>query len=1070
MVKKLLLVFGTLAVVVGGLVVYSRYVASDLPSPPVRASGDLPEIPTEGARVGGVQVGAAGEVWLAQTDPVTGLRTAVYRCREWQVEGDTHTLIEPDAEIYLSDGQTIRITADTAVVKADEVAGTLEPREGTLTGNVHIRVDTNTLRDDQRPAEEDRPGDFVHIRTGALFFSYDLFEVRAPGTVEVTGRDVSIRGEDLLLQWHTAPMAELRRLRLARGEKIEIRRSAEAAGPGDTDDKTQATEAQGAAPVDAEVQTPLVRAYRLVMADNIVVRRNTQRMEGADRLALVFAFEDDDERRSMGPPQGEARPTAPAATAPATAPAVASAPAEEAEWVTMTWTGRLEMVPVTQSTDLGDMPAPPPGEFALAAAGPELTLMDETMEEGADERMVARCGLASFSSAGDTVELTAGDRPAGRVDLTIARLGHITGPSVRLNDQDQTIALDGAGEFIFDTGDEAARQLLTGIRRTEAASAPAATQPDGTDGRITWQRGVTLRYAAAGSRRVPVSATFLGEARFTSADGATMGGDALIALFARAPRPDADEPMDAAALTAVYADGSARLVSADGRQSVGADWIEIPLRRTDDGRAVPRRLYALGNVAATLDNDDVTAGELLLEFAEADEAPSAIEAVAMGAWGDVRLKRRGDAAAPMTVRGEVFDGDLTAGRYVITGRPAEVNVDDQWLRGGEIVLTGERIGETLRLTEATVATGGMARLLLETDLSGADLAAPQSGYVQWDRQMSFRPGADEVVFAGNVRFDTAADLDEQTVRRLAPDSPGDHLRCDMLTVTLAEGEPRDEPTATTRPAEDAPLSMGRRLRGLAAEGNVQLLARRDDGQGHPVRRMQVEAEHFDWDAVAARVEVDGAGALSLEDYRGPSATTGGDTGVERPSQTVFSWRERMALVQTGGAAVEDDAPVAGAWEVTMTGDVQMTHRSGRQVVGLDKLPAIEPETLPEGRTTELDCRELIARLASRGTSDDRTGGGLDRDIELFQAIGDVVLREGPYEAQGGQIMYDDAQKTVMIYGGEDPVADTTTPARVYYDPPGHRQGSWTSSPAIRVRRVGHRYEVHAVEAAAGGMR
>jgi len=1063
MAKKLLLALGTLAVLIGGLIVYKQYLAVDF-QPRGADSGDLPVVEPGRQTVGGVAIGRAEGVMIPIADPETGLRRAAYQCSSTELDEATgeYVMTDPMIELYLPSGQTVYVEAMKGTVVADEAAGKLVLRRGKLIDAVRVRVDLNRRREDLKAPLDQRPADMIQIRTKQLNFDIDLQELRAPGWVTLDGEDVRIHGSDLLLQWHSAPDEELRNLRLAHGEKMELNAgSALLRGRTGGDD-----ESTGSPPGEAATQPAAagradrsgLSAYSLVLHDNVVVTRGSTSMEGADQVELIFSSRRgggwdrlaDDSSAATSRPGTESNAGPIAATVPA-----APTP-DESDIVVITWDGPLVMLPFDAAK--AKRSAPAADEFELHAVGEQLRLIDDD----ADGPMSALCNSITYVSETRTTRFSAPDNETGQVELTLPNGDSVHSESVRIEQAgEQVVAyMDGPGSMTFGTS-AAASDSQDG----EPARAPAGAQPseqaDRPEGRIVWTESVTIICAPAANKKnrlIPQEAWFRGAAEFIGTDGTSLAGDRLTAYFET-------------------------LTDQGGGETTGGRF-NAEMAVTEKGELYPVRAKAACAVAASFDGAEIHTDELTLELEpSSDPGGRAAEPVAMTASGNIVLT---DTTGERLVAasGSELVGDLRTGRHVITGDLAKIAYGDEWLSGYEIIMHLGRVDGRRRLNDATVVGAGLARILLRQDLSGTPLAEPAPGLIRWTEQMKYTPDDEELVFSGNVAFDSAAGIGASFPEDVIPfESVGDHVRCEELTLVL---EAEDDQAATTQPADGrrSLVDAKRKVRSIAAKGGVRLLSRRHDEEGLLTSRVQMTGEDLTWDAVGgSEITIESPGTLSLEDYRAPEPTKDSGDPVDlsrsdRPGITVFQWRTRMHLVQAlWQAPAPTGAKQPAVWTARMEGGVMMRHRSGRQILGIGRLPIRMPDPTPVGRIAELDCREVFARFVAAADKPGTSPTAANLTLDLFEAIGEVVFRDGPYEAQGGRIVYNRPQEVAVVYGSEladldNPTPESDpTPAMVTYEPPKGASSLDTVSPMITVRRVaGGAYRMTALKAAGTGAR
>src|SRR5690606_29938432 len=108
-----------------------------------------------------------GELFLVRTEPVAERR---------------YHIDEPSALLFLDDGRTVHVRADSGEMYIPETTG--QPESGRVEGNVVVRL--FPAREDGRAIDPDVDEPSGVLRTQVLIFDRTLGELRAPGPVTVT--------------------------------------------------------------------------------------------------------------------------------------------------------------------------------------------------------------------------------------------------------------------------------------------------------------------------------------------------------------------------------------------------------------------------------------------------------------------------------------------------------------------------------------------------------------------------------------------------------------------------------------------------------------------------------------------------------------------------------------------------------------------------------------------------------------------------------------------------------------------------------------------------------------------
>ena len=184
----------------------------------------------------------------------------------------------------------------------------------------------------------------------------------------------------------------------------------------------------------------------------------------------------------------------------------------------------------------------------------------------------------------------------------------------------------------------------------------------------------------------------------------------------------------------------------------------------------------------------------------------------------------------------------------------------------------------------------------------------------------------------------------------------------------------------------------------------------------------------------------GEGTFLAQDYREPEKkdpskprekgagglASGGK--LERPSQSLFAWKKSLKLSQKKAF-------------VSLREDVTMVHRSGNKLMKVSGLNTPPMGELKKGRVVHLRGDEVDTWFVKS----DKESVGLNTDggpnvgaLRLFQAIGDVTLRDGSMQADGQKVLYDAISKQVTIWGYRSDKVEKTNARLIYQDPKTNR--------------------------------
>jgi len=1063
MVKKILLTVGTLIVLLGGYLVLMQFAGQENPRAGIGADPGFDDDDDEGhGTLGGLKVGPAYNLSMYATDPKTGRHTGYYRAEKYQQTGSRMVLTKPHIELYRKEGQTLYIKADTGWLAGTQIGDNFNPRRGRLEGNVVICIDRNATRraDSATPAEEDS----ITIDIDEVDFDNDELEITSDSKVTLVSKELRVLGEGLLLQWNSDPW-ELRRLRLAKGEKLEIYAGRDsftsmlpgAGGPGRT---KAATRPAPPAPTTAPLGDPSRSAkkrmqfYTIELRDNVHFASGEQWMKNGESLTWSFTYQSSRDRDD-GTAAEPAEPAEPA-TQPATQPA------DRGEPMVITWTGPMEMLPY--APEVMGRPPPSPGEFHLAARGRDLRL--------GDRRTEVRCGQFAYDSLTEAGHLRA---EAGRpVLLTIDDGSRVSGRDIRFDRKREQVNIDGPGEMLISRDLAGATTRPTTRPGTRIVGRPprrpttAPAEEPAPTRRVTWAEGVELTYGRLGrdaaggqDKQYPKLAVFRGDVHFDEGDGRTMRGDTIEVTFdppvliPRGPTapPKGKRKYTSARLSRVLAVGSVELTEppkTKGEEGnyIHTDRLETHMGTTAAGKPYPTRALATGHVRARQDSNVITTEALTVEF-----TASSPEAIAAGRRPYEPTLLQADNGVTLTdtrpdVRMEIVGDSLTSHpkqrTATVAGSPARVTYGDELLTAPKIDLFfDERTIDGVkkrRLAEAVIPSEGGVRAMTTRDISGRQLAKPRPALIRWAKSMRYLAAKDQLVFEEGVKFDSADGLAADPMGEPIPfDSIGEHLRCGKMTVTLAKPEPPatrpakaagrpPKPAPATRPAGRTGVAemKRRKIQQIVAERNVKVMSRWNDALGYLEGQLQISGKDtLTFNSPGKRLDVDGPGTLLVGDYRPPEppkartdAALPEAPNIGRPSQTVFKWGGNMKMSQAD-------------WTVDFDGGVVMRHRSGKSILLSGNLPIRNFSAAGPGRQLILDCRHLVARFVkkpqspagakppagakgspaakgtpaaeSRPTRFENPGLTLD----MFVAEGGLAEAAGPNDPAAGSVLFQD---------------------------------------------------------------
>ncbi len=1076
MKRKLLLLIGSFAVLLGAFYVYQLTAAPEVAlTPQSHRNANLGEKglvlnppATAGATSRPAEGDAGGGLDLHQYDK-QGRLQGVYTLQEWDKRSDgTYAGTNPTAVLYQKDGQRIYLFADRGEVSADETAGGASVRNGKLWGNVEVYFDRGTAPDRPHPRKSTRERlqeEVVRIFTDHVFFDNDQLLITTEAKVTIFSREADIVGRGLTIKWREAPR-ELVHLRMDEGEMMTIHNGAmdldvlslsdDATETGGTADPsvpapvTPPAPLTPSAPAADTAEAKASNVYAAVFNGQVRVDSGNRHLAGADRLRIEFSFLGDlgeslrDGRKEKAP-SGDA--PAPAPEAPVAGGESADAPPAEGQKdgsTVITWSGPLELRPLRHDPDASE------DRFHVTAEGKRVVLWDDESAAVCRElryRQDPAPAGAADASAPRRGPVRSGEllgTPDAPAYLVLPDGQEAVSATIRF-DASNIAHLDGPGHMRRHRDPNALaqrRQALQDHGLVDVALAP----PEGDDDLIVWKDHATARIE-------PVTVI--------DKDGT---------------------PRETQSFQEGHFVGEVQLRSSQGGDRLDCDELFVYTKRSAAGRDYLSSATATGRVRGQLDDTQILADTATVVFKEPSDQPP-----------DRPAKRKGERGAGAESDGPFANADVStvtaAGSVKLTkladpqdpnSLPTVVTCDlaklvaadhTADLYGVPAVVTqgGNRIqGDHLRLVEHvtpndpnnaiegySIDANGPGELAFLTDkgLRGETLTEKRAIQLTWKGGMEGDSRTNEVHFARDVKLR----------------SGNDRIDCGAMTVRFEpapqgqdEGEhdgaapaPKDGSTKrASRLFAGMDDMSGRRIAAMTAREGVNVYSHEVDAQGTLLRLLHMTVpESFPaasprrggrggspgpslvYDAATGAINVDGPGTFAIADYRPPesrdakpSEAMGDD--IERPFQSYFQWSELMSLEQKadpGPAAAPGDpnAKERKARNVTLVGNVETKLLSGRFVGRKSRYPLPEWGTLTRGRSTSLSCSKLFATFADPDAKDDRSVEGQPTEgpgvgeVQSFLATGDVHLRDGQVETRDAlchALSYDRKTDIVRMLG------------------------------------------------------
>lgn len=1047
--------------------------AAELMPPQIASADELAR--ASGASADQTAVSLSSGAWIQVADEAGRLAQQYSATKLEPLPGSQLSMREPRALIYLKDGRVLSLASRKGVAYVPRRA--LE--SGTLEDDVEVRL--FKPKADGGAIDTDRDTPAVVVTAEQAQFDGILGEVRCDRAVRVATDAGSFAGEGLSLVLD-ADGDGLERLIVDRAlEPIRIdraaraiaaKREAQGASTGIVDavakgaqpggDAGQAVAAAPAAPTTGPTTAPTTDPtaakpaknpfYRLVMLGGVeIVRvkdgvRSTVTGEelvavfslesrGLDDLAFVprgsgaVAGADPDSLVSMVSMPFVSSLRAPVALA-VVPLAFASVQETPADSVTVTFGGRLVMLPATDPADqLASQ-----DDIRFDVTGPRVEVVDGR----SSSRIV--CSRLRYSVRDERVE--AHGREGFPLTVSNPRMT-LEGTSFWASLREGEGRLDGGGRMAFARGSaravsmlEYAPAIVPDAARMLVSADPAAAamvvdppakgrqgefrfDPAAQELEITWKGGVDLRFAGDGDDAK------LSLARF--------GGG--VNVFGRQFEMDADSlevafsPSDAERIDAIIADGGAgagavsvRRLGGDG--AMRAKRLELFLGEDAKGDSIPRRLVAKQAIEARDASQTIWTEDLVVSFRE---KPAGADA----------------APAPATARGGALAGS--------DGNLGDVEIDVVEAKGGVQVL----LKEGARVFADTLVGEATKRKLR---LSGDNVAIVRSNVVADNlRDLRFDDSTRSARSEGPGRFRAFRDpvaLGSGKIERPTPEAAPtleatwsnelDYTELSDTRGTLdirGDVKVRSKPNAQTSDAVDAQSlllelgidpkaraaakSMGekgmgemstgdggtaddigsaqRSLDQFIAKGGARIESRSWDTparEGDP-RVFRVTGEHIEYDMRTREGLVVGDGGIlvnmppkaestaeskAAEKDRAPGAITFGRDGTTR-----FRWKRRMALERQ-----YDDV-----FKITMENGVEVLHAGARA----DDTLSMRCDVIEATVRRPLDANAKPGEAPAKDAGDRGVDLGGPAELLGVKGTGGVFIRTPDQDVECGSFDY-----------------------------------------------------------------
>lgn len=852
MFKKFMLVVASMAVIAVAYVIYQwQGEAVPVVAPPELAPLPRPALPTtmqaDGARPPAIPIGpnwiTAGDAPLLRIYDRQGNARIVFRATHWNPISDSEfDLLEATVRLTLPGGQLAYIWADEGrITVLQGKDNNPVAKRGRLQGNVRLFIDlTDESWREDHPAQADldqHPESVVKLWLDHVRFDLDLSLLESDGPILLQSALGDIEGKGLKINWNERDR-RIQQLTIAEGRRAVLRGSegpgmsslrskeSKAATASAADDASlkkptePVTPAAASAPAVARIMPPdkpgglpyielgngreraappRIETYRLVFREQVAAaqKENGRRvgdLTNADTLQLLVDF-NQSQRRGMG-----RQASRPAGQTPATAPA--SAPAGGV--IELTWTGPLEVIPVTD--EAGASPAV--NRMQLVIRGPAVQFHSRDGGSGEFPELEYHDEAQRIWLRGSKDKPVALEPSEGR--QLVAR-GIVSADLTK-----RTARVDGPGRFT-DRGQVGLAPVDPGRAETS----------DFRNVEIAWEGSVDLEFArdehaaaASAPPTVNVSpipqgayikrAVLLGQAVFADDRGSIRADKIDVVCGEPRKAGPSSDPTSSMVVERMTAVGHVMMTVANPDETVDTvecQHLEVDFGLTETGRSFPREARAVGFVVARRTGRaakwgprsvrdvvlrEITAQDgLVLDMMSVAVSLSPEDIARKEAEARARARQQGivegseqwkkheerlrssppvrsrtiahrlrasgkvavlDLKQELDLAADSIDCELGRGREEIrtalimgsVNRPARVVLGDFFIRG-------PRIDVDVESQSAEVPGAGTLRFMTRQDLDGRAVDKPIPVVVSWDKHMSLAGDRNSGRIVGKVR-------------------------------------------------------------------------------------------------------------------------------------------------------------------------------------------------------------------------------------------------------------------------------------------------------------------------------
>lgn len=942
-----------------------------------------------------------------------------------------YQLFDPRATYYTKDGNLLVVTADGGMIEIDQLGGRLGQLNGRL-DQIEGRQSRLTLKGGKLSqnvvltigpqdsfasgVSELQPRQIQARFANDVDFNYGDRTLESHGPIRVRGDRVAFDGENMTLLFNN-DQKRIEYLRIepsAAGGKITIR-DIDMEGENDnlgfsgskkTSSRTAvASSAGGSKPAAASSHMPppsqsvasgeakaaannkpvaAPTAYRLAFGRDVKAVIGDRTLT-SDQMFVIFqaaAADFDSQKRTETEPPVRPAPAAPTAASPraaapaAGAPAAPAAPTAKSEDLVITWSGPMELVPISAAD--AQLTGPKDRIFEAVSHQGRPVLMTI----GDAQRLAA--GKIHFQAATQHVVMEPGELP--QVELSDPKLGKLVCRGIDFDRLGNTVQIIGPGRL------EAAPDAL---QQADEKSATSPAQPI----IATWTRTLKVALAKVPDLKQSGKSTLIVRHALIEGDVDVrdpakwwIHADTLDATVADAPKgaTGRQQRLEHLLATGNVQAQSFRNGAPGGHEqpdAIQGQRLELlTARPAPQALPEPDRLLVDGDVQAVsyqIDKKDpahllksrIDTPKLMvrLEPRNAGSVPAKDDALGnlnvkeLQAVNGVRVEMELHNSQPVVATADQLFADAKANTATLLGlkgagnaaQPARLQRGEDGIAGMEIRLD--------RATQSIAIPGpGQFAFLQQGKKQEGKPAEIYPVVVTWANSMAYNGQQRRGEFDGNVHARLVGKSDQTS-----------ELETDNLSVLLA---------ASGSVGGDLADAGAKGLAELRALGNVRVTGNTLDEKGTPLTGMLLrDVRVLTYSDTSKLLTIAGPGNMLLEDSR-PTAKSDNKAqptlaGSGSRGKTAFHWEEGLTYDGKTG-------------EILLKKNIRMVHQPLEPI--RVAAPGSKPEKNPSAKggsvisQITLDCQSVLATLdnAKENTSNPVTfGGGENVKLSKVTAVG-----------------------------------------------------------------------------------